>query len=159
MMLRRRAARYIDVLSSGAVGIRLIKGLINMSIWDFLVWVFWFYIAIACIWIFITIFIDIFRDHSLGGFAKALWVIFLVLVPFLAALIYLIARGRSMGERQMAEAAAAQSKQNEYIRQVAGSSSASSPAGEIESAKKLLDSGAITQPEYDAIKTKALATA
>ena len=128
------------------------------SFWDFLVWIFWFYIAVACIWIFITIFIDIFRDHSLGGFAKALWIIFLVFVPFLGALVYLIARGRSMGERQMAEAAAAQSKQNEYIRQVAGSST-SSAAGEIESAKKLLDSGAITPAEYDALKTKALASA
>jgi ABC-type multidrug transport system fused ATPase/permease subunit len=130
-----------------------------MGIWDFLVWVFWFYIVVACIWIFITIFIDIFRDHSLGGGAKTLWVIFLVLVPFLGALVYLIARGRSMGERQMADAAAAQSKQNEYIRQVAGSSSASSPSAEIESAKKLLDSGAITQAEYDALKTKALSAA
>jgi hypothetical protein len=129
------------------------------SFWDFLVWIFWFYILIACIWIFITIFIDIFRDRTLGGFAKTLWIIFLVLVPFLGALVYLIARGRSMTERQMAEAAAAQSKQNEYIRQVAGSSSASSPSAEIESAKKLLDSGAITQAEYDALKTKALAAA
>ena len=127
-----------------------------MTIWDFLIWVFWFYIAIACIWVFITIFIDIFRDHSLGGFAKALWVIFLIVVPFLGALIYLIARGRSMTERQLAEAQAAQAKQNEYIRQVAGSSS-SSPAAEIESAKKLLDSGALTQAEYEALKSKALA--
>jgi len=130
-----------------------------VNIWEFLVWVFWFYIVVACIWIFITIFIDIFRDHSLGGGAKALWVIFLVLVPFLGALVYLIARGRSMGERQMADAAAAQSKQNEYIRQVAGTSSASSPAAEIESAKKLLDSGAITPAEYDSLKTKALSAA
>ncbi|HWI32158.1 MAG TPA: SHOCT domain-containing protein [Microbacterium sp.] len=125
-----------------------------MSIWDFLVWVFWFYIAVACIWIFITIFIDIFRDHTLGGGAKALWVIFLILVPFLAAIIYLIARGRSMGERQRAEAEAAQAQTNSYIRDVAGSSS--SPAAEIESAKKLLDSGAITQAEYDSLKSKAL---
>jgi len=129
-----------------------------MSIWDFLIWVFWFYIAVACIWVFITIFIDIFRDHSLNGWAKALWVIFLVFLPFLAAIIYLIARGRSMSERQLAESQAAQAKTNDYIRNVAGAS-ASSPAAEIESAKKLLDSGAITQAEYDTLKSKALAAA
>jgi len=129
-----------------------------MSVWDFLIWVFWFYIAVACIWVFITIFIDIFRDHTLNGWGKALWVIFLVFLPFLAAIIYLIARGRSMSERQLAESQAAQAKTNDYIRTVAGSST-SSPAAEIESAKKLLDSGAITQAEYDALKTKALAAA
>ena len=63
------------------------------SIWDFLVWLFWFYVIIACIWIFITVFVDIFRDHTLNGWAKALWVVFLVFFPFLAAFIYLIARG------------------------------------------------------------------
>lgn len=129
-----------------------------MSVWDFLIWVFWFYIAVACIWVFITIFIDIFRDHTLNGWGKALWVIFLVFLPFLAAIIYLIARGRSMSERQLAESQAAQAKTNDYIRTVAGSST-SSPAAEIESAKKLLDSGAITQAEYDTLKTKALAAA
>ena len=129
-----------------------------MSVWDFLIWVFWFYIAVACIWVFITIFIDIFRDHTLNGWGKALWVIFLVFLPFLAAIIYLIARGRSMSERQLAESQAAQAKTNDYIRTVAGSST-SSPAAEIESAKKLLDSGAITQTEYDTLKTKALAAA
>ena len=70
------------------------------TFWDFLAWFFWFYIAIACIWIFITIFIDVFRDKTLSGWAKALWVVFLVVLPFLGALIYLIARGSSMGERR-----------------------------------------------------------
>ena len=72
------------------------------SFWDFLVWLFWFYVIIACIWIFITVFIDIFRDSTLNGWGKALWVIFLVFVPFLAAFIYLIARGRGMAERNAA---------------------------------------------------------
>ena len=124
-----------------------------MTLWDFLIWIFWVYILIACIWIFITIIIDIFRDPSLNGWAKALWVVFLVFLPFLAAFIYLIARGRSMTERRVAEAQQAQAAQNSYIREVAGSS----PTTEIESAKKLLDSGAITQAEYDALKAKALA--
>ncbi|WP_214468219.1 SHOCT domain-containing protein [Microbacterium flavescens] len=124
------------------------------SIWDFLLWVFWFYILFACIWIFITIIMDLFRDHTLNGWGKALWVIFLVVLPFLAALIYLIARGQGMTKRELERRGQAQSEANSYIRSVAGTSS---PTSEIESAKKLLDSGAITQAEYDALKAKALA--
>ena len=125
------------------------------SFWDFLVWLFWFYVIIACIWIFITVFIDIFRDSTLNGWGKALWVIFLVFVPFLAAFIYLIARGRGMAERNAARAAEAQAANADYIRTVAGSSG-SSTAAEIEKGKQLLDSGAITQAEFDALKAKAL---
>ena len=124
------------------------------TFWDFLLWIFWFYILFACIWIFITIIMDLFRDHSLNGWGKALWVIFLVVVPFLAALIYLIARGHGMTQREIERRGQAQQEANSYIRSVAGSSS---PASEIESAKKLLDSGAISQAEYDALKAKALA--
>ena len=126
-----------------------------MDIWEFLIWIFWFYVLVACIWIFITIIIDIFRDPSLNGWAKALWVIFLVFLPFLAAFIYLIARGRSMTERRVAEMKEPQAAQAGYSRDVAGSSS--SPTAEIESAKKLLDSGAVTQAEYESLKAKALA--
>ena len=126
-----------------------------MDLWEFFIWIFWVYVAVACIWIFITIIIDIFRDPGLNGWAKALWVLFLVFLPFLAAFIYLIARGRGMTERKVAEAREAQAAQNSYIREVAGASS--SPTAEIESAKKLLDSGAITQAEYDSLKAKALA--
>ena len=86
------------------------------TFWDFLVWLFWFYVIIACIWIFITVFIDIFRDSTLNGWGKALWVIFLVFVPFLAAFIYLIARGRGMAERNAARAAEAQAANADYIR-------------------------------------------
>jgi len=124
------------------------------SFWDFLLWVFWFYILFACIWIFITIIVDLFRDHTLNGWGKAGWVIFLVLLPFLAALIYLIARGQGMTKRELERRGQAQNEANSYIRSVAGTSS---PTSEIESAKKLLDSGAITQAEYDALKAKALA--
>ena len=81
--------------------------------------------------------------------------VFLVFLPFLAAFIYLIARGRSMTERRVAEMKEAQAAQAGYIRDVAGSSS--SPTAEIESAKKLLDSGAVTQAEYESLKAKALA--
>lgn len=124
-----------------------------MNIWEFFVWVFWVYVLVACVWIFITIAIDIFRDHSLNGWGKVLWIIFLIFLPFLAAIIYLIARGRGMTERRVAESRQAQEEANAYIRQVAGSS----PTSEIESAKKLLDSGAISQTEFDALKAKALA--
>lgn len=127
------------------------------SIWDFFVWIFWFYVIISCIWIFITVFVDIFRDPSLNGWAKALWVLFLVFLPFLAAFVYLIARGKSMTERNMERAQAMNAQQNEYIRSVAGSGK--SAASEIESAKRLLDSGAITPAEYEALKAKALQSA
>jgi hypothetical protein len=135
-----------------------LKGADMTSFWDFLVWLFWFYIVVACIWIFITIIIDIFRDHTLNGWGKALWVLFLVFLPFLAAFIYLIARGKSMGQRNMEQAAQAQAQNAEYIRSVAGASGGSSAAAEIEKSKQLLDSGAITQAEYDALKAKALQT-
>jgi hypothetical protein len=129
-----------------------------MGIWDFLVWLFWFYVIVACIWIFISVFIDIFRDESLNGWGKALWVLFLVFVPFLAAFIYLIARGHGMAQRGAARTAQAQAESADYIRSVAGTASAS-PSGEIERAKQLLDTGAITQVEYDALKAKALQSA
>jgi hypothetical protein len=124
-----------------------------MGIWDFFVWFFWFYVAISCIWLFITVIVDIFRDSSLGGLAKAGWVVFLVLVPFLAAFIYLIARGPGMASRNAAAAQKANAESREYIRQAAGTNSA---AAEIESAKRLLDSGAISAAEYETLKANAL---
>lgn len=126
-----------------------------MNFWEFLIWIFWFYILVACIWIFITIIIDVFRDSTLNGWGKALWVIFLIVLPFLAALIYLIARGKGMGQRELERRAQAQGEADSYIRSVAGT--AASPSAEIESAKNLLDSGAITPAEYEALKAKALA--
>jgi HAMP domain-containing protein len=124
-----------------------------MTFWDFLVWSFWFYLVIVCITIFIRVIIDIFRDPELNGWAKALWVLFLVVFPFLAAFIYLIARGGRMAQRSMASAAQAQQAGDQYIRSVAGSGS---PAGEIESAKRLLDGGAITPAEFETLKARAL---
>ena len=134
------------------------RGTLMNSFWDFLVWLFWIYVMFACIWIFITVIIDIFRDHTLNGWAKALWLIFLVFLPFLAAFIYLIARGKSMAERRMQEQVDAQAQANAYIRTVAGSGGGSSAAADIEKAKGLLDSGAISQAEYDQLKAKALAS-
>ena len=127
-----------------------------MTIWDFLVWIFWFYIVIACIWIFITVIVDVFRDDTLNGWMKALWVLFLVAVPFLAALIYLIARGGSMAQRNAQRASDAEAANAYYIRNVAGSSSA---AAEIEKGKQLLDSGVISQAEFETLKSKTLQAA
>ena len=129
-----------------------------MSFWDYLIWLFWVYITIACIWIFITVIVDVFRDHTLNGWMKAIWVLFLVFVPFLGTFVYLIARGRQMSERRMDEYRQARYQNDEYIRGVAGSSS-SSPAAEIEKAKQLLDSGALSPAEFEALKAKALAKA
>lgn len=124
-----------------------------MTFWDFIVWTFWFYLVVVCISIFIRVIIDVFRDPERNGWAKALWVLFLVIVPFLAAFIYLIARGGRMAQRSAAGAMEAQAAATEHIRTVAGTSS---PSAEIESAKRLLDSGAITPAEFETLKGKAL---
>jgi hypothetical protein len=124
-----------------------------VDFWDFLVWFFWLYILVSCIWIFITVIIDVFRDHTLNGGAKALWVIFLVFVPFLAAFIYLLARGRSMAERRVERRIDAAGGMEAYTRVTAGPPSV---ASEIESAKRLLDAGVITSEEYGALKANAL---
>jgi chemotaxis signal transduction protein len=97
----------------------------------------------------------LFGDHTLSGWGKAGWSILLIFVPWLGALIYLIARGRSMTERQMKAIAEQQAAQQEYIQQVAGKSA--SPASQIADAKALLDSGAISQTEFDSLKAKAMA--
>src|SRR5215217_1279529 len=97
---------------------------------------------------------DLFRDKELSGWWKALWVIALIIFPFLTALIYLIARGRGMAERQTGEMRRAQASTDSYIQQVAGRSS---PAEQITTAKGLLDEGTITQAEFERLKAAALA--
>ena len=126
------------------------------SFWDILVWSFWIFIWISAIMIWFRCIFDLFSDSTLSGWGKAGWAILLIFVPWFGALIYLIARGKSMGERQMAAIADAQAQQEKYIKSVA-SSSATSPADQIASAKSLLDSGTISQSEFDALKAKALA--
>jgi len=119
-------------------------------LWTMLVifaWVIWF-------WLLITVFADVFRRRDTSGFSKVLWIIFVILLPFLGVFIYLIANHDGMAERNEKQLRAQQQQTNEYIKSVAGSGGA---AGEIEKAKGLLDSGAITQAEFDTIKAKALA--
>jgi Short C-terminal domain/Phospholipase_D-nuclease N-terminal len=125
------------------------------SFWDILLWSFWFFIWIAALMVWFRCLFDVFGDHTLSGWGKAGWTILLIFIPWLGALIYLIARGKSMNERQMAKMADAQASQEKYIQQVAAKTA--SPAEQIAHAKSLLDSGAITQAEFDALKAKALA--
>jgi Short C-terminal domain/Phospholipase_D-nuclease N-terminal len=122
---------------------------------EVLLWSFWFFIWICALMVWFRCIFDLFGDSSLSGWGKAGWAILLIFVPWLGALIYLITRGRSMADRQMAALAERQAQQEKYIQQVAGAPQ--TPADQIASAKGLLDSGAISQAEFDALKAKALA--
>ncbi len=122
---------------------------------SFLLALFEFFLFFAWFMCLFWIFGDIFRSKDLGGGAKTLWVLFVIIVPWLGILIYLIVRGHGMQERQLEQAKDMQKAQAEYIQSVAGSGSS---ADQIASAKGLLDSGAITQAEFDQIKAKALAS-
>ena len=122
---------------------------------EVLLWSFWFFIWIAALMVWFRCLFDMFGDHTLSGWAKAGWAVLLIFVPWVGALIYLIARGRSMTERQMTRAKELQAAQADYIKQVA--STPTSAADQIAGAKSLLDSGAIDQGEYETLKAKALA--
>jgi len=124
------------------------------SLGDLIWWFLWAFIFITYLFALFAVIGDLFRDQKLSGLAKAIWIIALIFVPFLTLLVYLIARGNGMAERGAAQAAQMRDAQASYIKSVA---SASSPSEEIAKAKALLDSGAITQAEFDAIKSKALA--
>jgi hypothetical protein len=121
--------------------------------------VFWsmiiFFCWVAWIWMVIAIFSDIFRRHDASGFKKAIWCVFIILVPFLGALIYLIANGDGMGERQRERVRESESQFAGYVQSVAASNGGS--ASELTKAKALLDDGTITQAEFDQLKAKALA--
>lgn len=99
-----------------------------------------------------SVVIDLFRNHQMGGFAKALWIIFLIFIPLISLLVYVIVYGKSMAQRQQAAVVEAQQEQDAYIKQVAGTS----PAEQIAQAQGLLNSGAISQEEFDKLKAKAL---
>jgi hypothetical protein len=125
------------------------------SFWDWFWLLIWTFVFVCFLMVLFQIIVDLFRDRDLSGWWKALWVIFLIIFPFLATLIYLIARGKGMAERRAGEMRAAQTATDQYIQSVAGRSN---PAEQIASAKNLLDSGAITQEEFDKLKQKALAS-
>ena len=118
-------------------------------LWDMLLvfaFVIWF-------WLLIMVFSDLFSRHDVSGWGKAGWIILVIILPYLGIFIYLIANGHGMGERAAAKAQAQQSQMDDYVRSVASSDSS---ADQIAKGKQLLDSGAITQAEYDQLKSKAL---
>jgi hypothetical protein len=114
----------------------------------FFAWVVWF-------WLVITVAADVFRRRDIGGGAKTLWIIFLIFVPFIGVFAYLIMHHDEMAERNVKDVQSQQEQFDTYVKSVAGSGGA---AAEIDKAKQLLDSGAITQSEFEAIKQKALAS-
>jgi putative oligomerization/nucleic acid binding protein/phospholipase D-like protein len=118
-------------------------------LWDALLvfaWIIWF-------WLLITVFSDLFRRHDISGWAKAAWIVFVIVLPYIGVLIYLIAEHQGMAERNTRQAQAAQTQLDSYVQSVAGQND---PTEQIAKAKSLLDSGAITQAEFDQLKTKAL---
>jgi uncharacterized membrane protein YcgQ (UPF0703/DUF1980 family) len=123
-------------------------GQVMWSMFVFFAWILFF-------WLLFVVFGDLFSRHDIGGWAKAGWSVFVIILPFIGIFTYLIVEGRSMGERKAAQMQRMQSDTDSYIRTVASSSD---PAGQIANAKSLLDSGAITQAEFDQLKAKALAT-
>jgi hypothetical protein len=123
---------------------------------DVFLWMLEFFLFFIWFWLLIVVFGDLFRDHETSGVAKALWVIFLILMPYLGVFIYVLARGHGMARRQATAQTQAQQQMDAYIRNAAGSGS--SAADQIANAKSLLDAGTINQAEFDQLKAKALAT-
>ena len=117
--------------------------------WDLLIFFAW----VIFIWIAITVMIDLFRRHDISGWRKAIWVVFIVVLPWVGVLTYLIVNHDGMAERRVRDTREAQAQFDQYVRHAAGTGG---PASEIEKAKQLLDNGTITQAEFDAIKAKAL---
>jgi Short C-terminal domain/Phospholipase_D-nuclease N-terminal len=123
-------------------------GQVMWTMFVFFAWILFF-------WLLFTVFGDLFRRHDISGWGKAAWTFFVIVLPFLGIFIYLIVEGKGMGERSMAQTQAAQDAMDARVRSAAGSGGG---AEQIAKAKELLDSGAITQPEYDQLKAKALAS-
>ena len=122
-------------------------GQVMWTMFVFFAWVLFF-------WLLFVVFGDLFRRHDISGWGKAGWTIFVIVLPFLGIFVYLIAEGKGMAERNMQRAQAAQTDFDAQVRAAAGQGD---PSSQIANAKKLLDSGAITQDEFDALKQKALA--
>jgi hypothetical protein len=118
-------------------------------LWSMIIFFFW----VIWIWIVITVLMDVFRRSDIGGWAKAAWVVFVVILPWLGVLIYLIVQHDGMRQRSVEQVQAQRQELDDYVRDTAGGGS----AAEIAKAKDLLDSGAITQAEFEALKAKALA--
>lgn len=118
-------------------------------LWDILIFFAW----VIFIWIAITVLIDVFRRHDISGWSKAAWVVFVVVIPWIGTLTYLIVNHAGMAERRNRDSQMAQAQFDQYVRHAAGNGG---PASEIAKAKQLLDEGTITPQEFEAIKAKAL---
>lgn len=129
-----------------------------MSFWDVVWFIFIAYVFVAYLMLLFSIVTDLFRDPDAGGVAKAAWMVALIFLPFLTALVYVIARGKGMARRAQDRAVAQRQQEDDYIRKVAGPSGPPSPTDQITQARALLDAGVISQAEYEALKTKALKT-
>ncbi|HLN17287.1 MAG TPA: SHOCT domain-containing protein [Acidimicrobiales bacterium] len=123
---------------------------------DFFLTMLYFFLFVIWIWLLITVFVDIFRSHDMGGWAKALWVIFVIILPFLGVFVYLIARGGKMHERAAQEAAQQQKAFDEYVKETAGTGA--STADEVSKLADLKSRGVITDAEFETQKAKILAT-
>jgi hypothetical protein len=116
----------------------------------FFLWVSWF-------WILISVISDLFSRHDIGGGSKALWTLFVIVVPFLGVFLYLVAQGKQMAERRVDRARESEAAFGDYVRKVSSDSGGGGAAGEIAKAKELLDSGAINSDEYERLKARAIA--
>ncbi len=129
------------------------------TVWEYTVWeafwtMLWFFLFFIWIWLLISVFGDIFRSDDLSGWSKALWTIFVIVLPYLGVFVYLIARGKRMGEHAVLDASRREDQMRSYVQEVAGSSST---AGEIERLAQLQKQGAITDEEFRQAKAKLLA--
>jgi ABC-type multidrug transport system fused ATPase/permease subunit len=124
---------------------------------DFFLTMLYFFLFIIWIWLLITVFIDIFRSHDMGGVAKALWVIFIIILPFLGVFVYLIARGGKMHERAAQQAAEQQKAFDQYVREAAGTTGADT-ASQLAKLADLKSQGVLTDAEFEAQKAKILAS-
>ncbi len=123
------------------------------NFWEIFWWLFIFYAFFAFLWALFMVIGDLFRDHELSGWWKAVWIIFLVFVPLLSVLTYMVARGKGMAERSREQARKSRAETDAYIRQAA----AASPTQEIAKAKELMDAGTINAEEYERIKSRVVA--
>ena len=126
----------------------------DFGLGDVIVSMFWFMLLVVWIWMIIAIFGDIFRDHELSGVAKALWTFFIIIIPWLGALVYLIVRGRSMNERALRAAKANDERTRAYVRDVAGTST--STADELRKLNELRSEGVLSEEDYEKAKAKTL---
>ena len=130
-----------------------------MSLWEVMVSIIWFMLLVAWFWLLIVIIGDLFRDQSLSGWAKGGWCIFLIVLPWVGVLSYLVARGRSMGERASKEAAENDKAFRAYVREAAGSSSTNGVADELAKLTDLRDRGVISPADYESAKARVLGQA